>query len=56
MAKKRYVTVLVVPVWCSPTFTRRARHRPLTMRSQTTRTVRYGRGGNAFCRSYYVAA
>lgn len=26
------------------------------LRSQTVRTVRYGRGGNAFCRSCYVAA
>jgi hypothetical protein len=25
------------------------------LRSQTTKTVRYGRGGNAFCRSCYVA-
>lgn len=26
------------------------------LRSQTVRTVRYGRGGNQFCRDCYVAA
>lgn len=28
----------------------------LVMRSQTVKLVRYGRGGNAYCRSCYVAA
>ncbi|OCC09538.1 hypothetical protein [Streptomyces sp. PTY087I2] len=26
------------------------------LHSQTRRTVRYGRGGNSFCRTCYVAA